>query len=50
MFVLYVTVLLPVDVTEDDDDDDNDNDDDDDGMLTLRAIACVWLSLSQSAC
>jgi len=46
MFVLYVTVLLPVGVTEHDDDDD----DDDDGMLTLRAIACVWLSLSQSAC
>ena len=49
MFVLCVTVLLPVGVTEDDDD-DNDNDDDDDGMLTLRAIACVWLSLSQSPC
>ena len=45
MFVLYVTVLLPVGVTEHDDDDD-----DDDGMLTLHAIACVWLSFSQSAC
>jgi len=43
MFVLYVTVLLPVGVTEHDDDDD-------DGMLTLHAIACVWLSFSQSAC
>jgi len=48
MFVLYVTVLLPVGVTEHDDDDDND--DDHDRMLTLHAIACVWLSFSQSAC
>jgi len=38
MFVLYVTVLLPVGVIKDDEDDDDDDDDDDNSQLFFKVV------------
>jgi len=43
MFVLYVTVLLPVGVIKYDDDDDDDDGDWLSPMICFAVIAWVWL-------